>query len=147
MTRLSTPSALAAALLIVSTAAPAQLTVSLRTQVTAAALGANRYACQVTNVSSQALTLVRLDLYGSGQVLSAATCAGNATLAPGGSCTVTWTLTSPSTWGIPVHCRTQHLGAESALAGSLQAFLLNGSDTRAVASAPMQPITDVALAP
>jgi len=153
MTRTHLPPALAAAFVLASAAASAQLTtapsptVSLRTQVTPAVLGANRYSCQVTNLSSQAVTLVRLDLYGAGQVLAPASCAGNATLAPGGSCAVTLALTLSTTTGIPVYCRAQHLGPDAAVAGSLQAFLLSGVDNRAVASAPMQPITDVALAP
>lgn len=153
MTRTHLPPALGAALVLVSAAASAQLTqapslaLSLRTQVTPAVLGANRFSCQVTNLSSQAVTLVRLELYGAGQVLAPASCAGNATLAPGGSCVVTWAPTLSSTTGIPVHCRAQHLGPDAAVAGSLQAFLLGSVDNRAVASAPMQPITDVALAP
>lgn len=153
MTRNRIPSALAAAFVLLSAAASAQLTqapsptVALRTQVTPAVLGANRYSCQVTNLSSQAVTLVRLDLYGSGQVLATASCAGNATLAPGGSCVVALALTLSTSAGIPVYCRAQHLGADAAVAGSLQAFLLSGVDNRAVASAPIQPVTDVALAP
>lgn len=152
MTR--TPSfAAAAALLLAAAAAPAQVTlppptpVVIRTLVTPALIAGNKYYCNVTNMSSQALTLGRLDLYGSGQVLAYASCSGGSSVAPGGSCGVTWELTTPSTWGIPVHCRAQHTGAESALVGSLQAFLLANGENRAVASAAMQPIPGITLAP
>jgi hypothetical protein len=143
-----------AALLITTAPAWAQITtppptpVALRTLVTPSLIGGLDHYCNVTNQSSQAVPLLRLDLWGNGQVLASAACAGaTASLAPGGSCVAVLTMPGNSLWTIPVQCRMQHTGAESAVVGSLQTFRHINGERRAVASAAMQPITGVSLVP
>lgn len=144
---------LAVALALSASAASAQWgstsppTVDLHNALSPSLMAANRYVCNVMNLSSQTLTLLKLELVSSGQVLASASCAGTKALVPGNSCVVVWNASSSSTWGVPVQCRAQHLGPEAALAGSMQAFLQTATANRSIGAVALQPVTGIALAP
>lgn len=139
---------LPAALVLAGMASAQTPYVAVRTLLSPPLMGANRHFCTVTNVSAQAVPLIRLQLVTVGAVLASAPCAGpGQQLGPGQSCT----LTSPeiSTLGtpLPFSCRAQHTGPEKAVVGVIQSFFVQDGDTRPTGAMPMTLATGIALAP
>lgn len=149
---LNTARALCAAILGgAATAALAQVTVpptlvGTYTLVSAPLPLAEIFRCQVTNVSSQSVTLTKLQIY-SDTVVASATCAGlGASLSPGATCRVQ-TPTNPYPGTITPHCRAQFTGPKSdAVVGSLHSTYSSGGSAT-VAAVPMQSVGGITLAP
>lgn len=126
---------------------PPPPTVAIFTLVSAPLPLAEIFRCQVTNVSSQSVTLTKLQIY-SDTVVAHATCAGSgATLSPGQTCRVQ-TPYNPYPGTITPHCRAQFLGVKAgAVVGSLHSTYASGGSSPAVAAVPMQLVEGITLAP
>jgi len=124
---------------------PPQPTVTY-TMVSAPLPIAEIFRCQVTNVSSQSVTLVKLQIF-SDTVVAQATCAGpGATLSPGATCKVL-TPSNPYPGSITPHCRAQFTGPKAqAVVGSLHSTYTSGGFSGVVA-VPMQLVEGITLAP
>ncbi|MFO1329421.1 MAG: hypothetical protein U1F56_18825 [Rubrivivax sp.] len=142
-------SAAALALAVLAGPAAAQITpIATRTLVSPPQANANRHFCTVTNVSSQAVPLTRLQIVTTDAVVASATCAGpGMQLGPGQTCTLQAPELTPLGVGLPFVCRAQHQGPEKAVVGAIQSFYAVNGDTRAIGMLPMVAATGISLSP